>query len=583
MNIHPVSAKVLGMLLLVFGAGCSSKIDSGAVQAPIKSMNKTSIGKKLRENDQLPIAERIALYYRLRREHPESYTFESEDDLTMYGYSLLWSGKTSEAIEIFRLLVREFPESYNVYDNLGEGLLQNGDQDSALYYYEKSLVLNPENYNAITQIKRIRQPESSAEFPAGFDPELFSKTYPAEAYRQDLEELGKALVRIHPNALKFISGEKFWQLIGEKQNQVTDQTTYAEFFWMCDEIIASIGCSHTSTGGFYFETQMLPVHLRFPVEVRWIDEHLYVVDDSGNAGSVAVGDEIVHINDVSVKDLMASIYRHIPAQGLIETSKRYVFNDHATLMIPYALGFPSGYTIGTSNSAPKVVLHQAEHVPDYQEPFQRPCPENLCLQFLNQDKTAILSVASFNYYWWHNLNEFNQFIDQSFKAIESRPVDHLIIDVRFNHGGSQHSSINLLKYLVDKPFTYYSESLYNEEEGLQTPAEHPYRGHLFFLIDGIGNSTTGHFMSIVKELNLGTIIGEELGSNGFCTAGQTTCRLPRTGLEYYVANSTAISSARSLPADRGILPDYTVKQDIDDYLQGRDVVMAFALQLINSQ
>ena len=29
------------------------------------------------------------------------------------------------------------------------------------------------------------------------------------------------------------------------------------------------------------------------------------------------------------------------------------------------------------------------------------------------------------------------------------------------------------------------------------------------MIDGNGNSTTGHFMAIAKDLNLGKIIGEE--------------------------------------------------------------------------
>ncbi|MBL0102184.1 MAG: hypothetical protein IPP49_20895 [Saprospiraceae bacterium] len=69
-----------------------------------------------------------------------------------------------------------------------------------------------------------------------------------------------------------------------------------------------------------------------------------------------------------------------------------------------------------------------------------------------------MTITSFNYYSWSNLNEFVEFIDQSFKQIQEKGLKNLIIDVRYNTGGSQSSAIHLLRYLVDKPFTYYSKS-----------------------------------------------------------------------------------------------------------------------------
>lgn len=103
------------------------------------------------------------------------------------------------------------------------------------------------------------------------------------------------------------------------------------------------------------------------------------------------------------------------------------------------------------------------------------------------------------------------------------------------------------------------------------------------MIDGLGNSTTGHFMSLVKVLDLGTIVGEELGSNQFCSAGQKICRLSKTKLEYYVANNTHESTATSLPDEVGILPDHYVTQNIDEYLNKVDAVKAFTLKLIQNQ
>jgi hypothetical protein len=112
------------------------------------------------------------------------------------------------------------------------------------------------------------------------------------------------------------------------------------------------------------------------------------------------------------------------------------------------------------------------------------------------------------------------------------------------------------------------------------PLENRFKGKVYFLIDGNGNSTTGHFMSLVRAHNLGTIIGEELGSNQFCTAGQTLCRLKNTKLVISVANNTHISTATMLPDEKGILPDYFVTQSSDDYLNNVDAVKNYALNLI---
>jgi C-terminal processing protease CtpA/Prc len=171
-------------------------------------------------------------------------------------------------------------------------------------------------------------------------------------------------------------------------------------------------------------------------------------------------------------------------------------------------------------------------------------------------------------------------MDKSFQKINEKGIENLVIDVRFNGGGSAHSSIHLLRYLVDKPFTYYFDMPHDEEEGLQIPFENRYKGKLYFLIDGRGNSTTGHFMAIAKTLKLGTIVGEELGSNQFCTAGQITFKLPNTGFLCSVANSTCISSAPLLPDDTGILPDHPVTQSIENYLGNVDTVKRYVLGLI---
>ncbi|MEM8528001.1 MAG: S41 family peptidase [Bacteroidota bacterium] len=536
---------------------------------------KKSIGKTLKESEHLSVEERISLYHRLKEESSDLYDFENEDDMTMYGYSLLWRDRLKEALEIFKLIVSQFPDSSNPYDSLGEAYLALGEEEKALANYQKSLALNPENHNAIDQINRIKKIESPSENQREKAEDKFAKTFNAEAYKADLEALGNKLIEVHPNALKFISKEAFWKVIGDKKALMTDQTTYAEFAWHCSEIVANVNCSHTSTGGFFPEWEMLPKSLFFPLEVRWMSEGLFVVEAFDHNDKIAVKDEILSINGIAVDQLIKNIYPHLPSQGHIATSKRHDFNFSARGMIAYELNFPKSYELIIKDKETPIVLDSGRaSIASFIEPFTKPCPENLCLEIIEEEKTAILSVASFNYYWWNNLDDFEEFMDKGFQEIQEKGIENLIVDVRFNGGGSFHPSIHLLRYLSNKPFTYYLN------EGLEHPFDNHFKGNLYFLIDGNGSSTTGHFMAIAKSLNLGTIIGEELGSNQFCTAGQMICRLPNTELQYYVANSTVESSATSLPDETGILPDHYVTQSIDDYLNNVDTVKEYALQLI---
>jgi tetratricopeptide (TPR) repeat protein len=578
MKFNIQSLIIISTLITLLACGSNTHGISNTQQLKSNSdeNEKFSIVQVFKENKHLPMNERIELFYKLKKESPTKYDFDNEEALNFYGYQLLWNNEDQDAFLIFKMLVSEFPNSSNVYDSYGEICLKMGDKNQALINYKKSLELNPDNFNAEDQIAYILDPSKKPENPA----DMFLKIYEVDEYKKDLDELGKRLATTHPNVFKFISEKDFWKLIEEKKNLITAKTTFAAFMWHCDEIIASVNCSHTSVSGFYQEMEMLPVELSFPLQTRWINEQLFVIDPMNNESKVNLKAEITSINGIPVNDLLKKIYRHLPSQGYIETTKRHLFNVWSTCFIPYAMNFPATYTITLKGSEKPIALNTAQEKKMlHNDPSIQHCNKNLCLEFLHNDKTALLTIGSFDYYKFRDSYQyFKDFIDSSFLEINSKKSKNLIIDVRRNGGGSSSASIHLLRYLVDKPFTYSSNvqikgknELVEGEESV-TPYDNGYDGKLYFLIDGVGNSTTGHFMSIVKVLKLGTIIGEELGSNQFCTGGGKTLRLPHTKLVYSVAEDTFESMATTLPDETGILPDIYVTQSVEDYLNKIDVV-----------
>jgi len=80
--------------------------------------------------------------------------------LNKLGYRVLRGGVVDVelAINIFRLNTVGYPESFNTWDSLAEGYMENGDFMNAVRFYEKSLELNPDNRNAVEMLERIGDP-----------------------------------------------------------------------------------------------------------------------------------------------------------------------------------------------------------------------------------------------------------------------------------------------------------------------------------------------------------------------------------------------------------------------------------------
>ncbi len=78
-----------------------------------------------------------------------------EYQMNILGYSYLNKKKYKEAVGIFKLNVKAYPKSYNVYDSFGEALMIGGDKKDAITNYKKSIELNPHNVNGIEKLKEL--------------------------------------------------------------------------------------------------------------------------------------------------------------------------------------------------------------------------------------------------------------------------------------------------------------------------------------------------------------------------------------------------------------------------------------------
>jgi CubicO group peptidase (beta-lactamase class C family) len=98
----------------------------------------------------------LEAYRELKTSNPDDPAIK-EERINMLGYRLMWDRRTKSAVDIFRVNVQLYPESYNVYDSLGEGYMELGETELAIKNYEESIVLNPENTNGRQMLERLRK------------------------------------------------------------------------------------------------------------------------------------------------------------------------------------------------------------------------------------------------------------------------------------------------------------------------------------------------------------------------------------------------------------------------------------------
>jgi tetratricopeptide (TPR) repeat protein len=81
----------------------------------------------------------------------------AEIDLNIAGYDLLAAKRVKEAIEVFKLNVKLHPDSWNVYDSLGEAYAADGNKKEAIANYEKSIQLNPNSDSGKEILAKLKQ------------------------------------------------------------------------------------------------------------------------------------------------------------------------------------------------------------------------------------------------------------------------------------------------------------------------------------------------------------------------------------------------------------------------------------------
>ena len=419
----------------------------------------------------------------------------------------------------------------------------------------------------------------------GTPPPKASSVFTVEDLRHDFAQLRRILEEEHCCLYEYTPKEEFDRMFAEGLARIDRPMRCEEFFRIAAPLAARAGCMHTALWmpGRFFDLD--PDNL-FPLRVRLIEGRLVVAGSYLEPLEVPRGSVILEINGVPAKEVVdvlktiTSGDAHNPYFIETQVEKRFA------MFYASVFGFPEEFSVTYSPPGSVGRLTADLRPADIESVrdavfanFHAPLPT---FEVLEGGKTAVMTVKTFIYY--DRVDEFRKFMDASFLRIKEEGVENLVLDLRGNDGGDPFCAVILYSYLEKEPAPYFAEPYgrYADLAKPVPPARNRFAGRLWTLLDGRCGSTNGHFCALLDYHGIGRFVGTPSGATYKCNAGRNTeFRLDKTSLILTIGRSTFAAAVKGMDKRKPIMPDYPVKETIEDFIEGRDVYLARALELIN--
>ncbi len=461
-----------------------------------------------------------------------------------------------------------------------------------------------------------------AEEPASakIEPKLLQEDF--RIARSALEEGHSGIYRYAPKA-------ELDRAFDKAAAQITQPMTPLEFYRLLAPAVAKIKCGHTSvTPPRDVRDAMDRTIPLFPLSVEVLDGKVCAFREYSSEEHGVAGLEIRRINGVPIDRILSAMLAMAPGDADSQTVRPWrIGHGGGFPRLLYALtGIESPFEIEFRDPAigkTKELTIAGVTGPDRDKVATSRYPQDKQpdtagdLKFLENGKIAVLTIYGFGGRAGagNQKKPLGQYFDDAFQEIHTRNSASLIIDVRNNGGGADELGKKLLSFLLDEPFQYYDDLIFNAREfeffhyvdgakpipagdvekradgkyhyikhpnsGIQQPSKPHFAGQVLALMNGGSFSTTCEFLSNLHYRKRATFIGEEAagGYYGNTSGRMPLVTLPNSKVQVRVPMMTYYLAVKGASPNRSILPDYEVKPNMRDLLAGTDPVMTKAVEL----
>lgn len=457
-------------------------------------------------------------------------------------------------------------------------------------------------------------------------PAILTKKYPPSLLQQDVKVMKSVIMAMHPAVEVYQSRGKMEHLFDDLIAQLTDSLTEKQFRIRLKLLADELHCSHTEVILSRANLKAFR-HLKVnfsPYYFLPVDNKLYVLASLNKKKDTLLkqGMEIRRLNGVSIDTSFALIRKMISSDGNIRSAKDLylqrgfnayhlsLFGRPDTMSVEYVKGDSSVGTVSFK-------AFRAEDIPSF--PLQR--KEDSLYKRYRRAGMSYRYLDAMNSAMHLRIHRFSALrykkaYRRIFRKLEKDTVQRLVIDLRNNGGGSLSNSYTLLRYLLNEPATQtlktgirrypyrqYTRGRFsfrmiraglayigkhkrvNDTDfymyTIKPKTRHHYNGEVIVLINGGSFSASCLVSAYLKYQGRATFIGQETGgAYEGCNAGATPYyTLPNTKIRLRVPAFRVVHDPIQKLTARGILPDYPVAYQFNDFVNRKDLELAKVKEL----
>jgi len=435
----------------------------------------------------------------------------------------------------------------------------------------------------------------------------------------DFNYLIKTLEEVHPDLYANADKAKMQEQYKQVRNSLKDEMTLIEFYRVIGRLVPLFKDGHTNLN--YGSLLNVKDSVYLPSTLANSGEDVIISHDITK--TFEVNDVVISINEVPIIDIITKLKEYISAEKevfLIEvliTYFSYLLSIITDIAPPYKMVVKHkgkflermlrGATISEIMALKQIPLFNMN---------------SKVKSFEIKDNYGLLTIGSFGYHGKEG-EEFIKFIEDVFAKLKSKVINKLIIDVRNNGGGNSEMAKHIACHLTEKPVYSFHKILWKSSQQMRdfvqddvenkthgyynkndfkmltsvklgecyhwdcrenanpVKPKNRYRGKVYVLSNNMTFSTTTDFLAMVRDFDLGIIIGTESGGLPNCFGDSYGFNLPHTNLRTSVSHKFFIRPSGN-EKDNDITPDIIIIQTDEDREDEVDTVLEFAISLCNN-
>lgn len=414
--------------------------------------------------------------------------------------------------------------------------------------------------------------------------------------QKDLIFLKEKVTKIHP---KFLDKD-FHSQWNKQYNKIffniPDSITFNESYVMISPLMSVLKDGHSNFSFPYSERikYMKNNGVTMPLNIKIKDNRIYIEKYFGEKHKTdIIGSEILSINKIPVEKILKDLQFFYGAKNISIINNNIEKYFGAYFWTVY--GKFSQYNIEILNGK-KHSLLSLQRVTNNEyftlkKKFYPKQPEmKYEVLFFDNHNFAYLKIKSFA-----NKITLSEFLINAFDTIKINNSENLIIDLRDNFGGTSDCVDTLLSYLTNKEYKqyksiglrvsdtiknkyksknfdlyekikstmsnqlfYYNDSMLSNRK---LNRENHFNGNVFVLINNKTYSAASTFAGVIKEYDLGEIVGQtETGGTIEYYGDFLFFKLPNTKMDFFISPKIFIQYGGN-DMDKGVFPDIKIYND----------------------